>query len=114
MATQSLTLPVVEPAAEAIVDATSNPPLVFELGVDGAGSVLEDPQAAPIVVLAVDEQWVIVPAAVGDVPVRLVFPPGAKGPLPAILSMRRMAPRQSRDARPARPRELGSRGPARD
>jgi acetyl esterase len=86
-ATHSFTLPVLEPAAQAIVDATSTPPLVYELGVDGARKVLDDLQAAPIDLLPVDEQWVTVPAAVGEVPVRLVSPPGAEGPLPAILFM---------------------------
>jgi acetyl esterase/lipase len=87
MATHSLTLPVLEPAAQAIVDATSTPPLLYELGVDGARKVLDDLQAAPIDLLPVDEEWVTVPAAVGDVRVRLVSPPGAQGPLPAILFM---------------------------
>src|SRR3954451_11587268 len=87
MATQSLTLPVLEPAAQTIVDATSTPPLLYELGVDGARKILDDLQAAPIDLLPVDEHWVTVPAAVGDVPVRLVSPPGAEGPLPAILFM---------------------------
>jgi acetyl esterase len=87
MATHSLTLPVLEPAAQEIVDATSTPPLLYELGVDGARKVLDDLQAAPIDLLPVDEQWVTVPASVGDVQVRLVSPPGAEGPLPAILFM---------------------------
>jgi acetyl esterase/lipase len=87
MATYSLTLPVLEPEAQAIVDATSTPPLLYELGVDGARKVLDDLQAAPIDLLPVDEQWITVPAAVGDVRVRLVSPPGSQGPLPAILFM---------------------------
>ena len=87
MATHPLTAPVLEPAAQAIVDATSTPPLLYELGVDGARKVLDDLQAAPIDLLPVDEQWVTVPAGVGDVRVRLVSPPGAQAPLPAILFM---------------------------
>jgi acetyl esterase/lipase len=87
MATHPLTAPVLEPAAQAIVDATSTPPLLYELGVDSARKVLDDLQAAPIDLLPVDEQWITVPAAVGDVRVRLVSPPGSQGPLPAILFM---------------------------
>ena len=88
MATHSLTLPVLEPAAQEIVDATSTPPLLYELGVDGARKVLDDLQAAPIDLLPVDEQWVDrarVRSATSSV--RLVSPPGAEGPLPAILFM---------------------------
>jgi acetyl esterase/lipase len=47
--------------------------------------VLDDVQAAPIEVLPADEEWVTVPAQVGDVWVRIVTPRGAPGPLPAVL-----------------------------
>jgi acetyl esterase/lipase len=76
---------VLEPAAQEFADATSKPPFVYELGVDGARKLLDDLQAAPIDKPDVDEKWITVPAAVGDVRVRIVKPAGATGTLPAIL-----------------------------
>lgn len=78
---------VLEPAAQEIAEATSKPPFLYELGPDGARQVLDDIQSAPIGKPEVDEKWIIVPAAVGDVRVRLVRPAGASGSLPAILYM---------------------------
>ncbi|MCO6008529.1 alpha/beta hydrolase fold domain-containing protein [Actinoallomurus purpureus] len=76
---------VLEPAAQEIADATSKPPFLYERGVEGARKVLDDIQAAPIDKPDVDEKWITVPAEVGDVRVRIVKPPGAAGPLPAVL-----------------------------
>ncbi|WP_433727593.1 alpha/beta hydrolase [Actinoplanes sp. CA-051413] len=76
---------VLEPAAQEIADATSKPPFLYELGVDAARKVLDDIQAAPIGKLPVDEKWITVPAAVGDVRVRIVKPAGVGGQLPTIL-----------------------------
>ncbi|MGW0818328.1 alpha/beta hydrolase [Streptomyces viridiviolaceus] len=77
--------PILEPAAQEIADATSNPPFLYELGPEGARKVLDDIQAAPIDKLEVDERWVTVPADVGDVRVRIVTPPGAGQGLPVVL-----------------------------
>jgi acetyl esterase/lipase len=77
--------PVLEPAAQELADATSQPPLLYELGVEGARKVLDDVQAAPIDKPAVDDVWITVAADVGDVEVRIVKPAGATGPLPVIL-----------------------------
>ena len=52
-----------------------------------ARKVLDDVQAAPIDKPEVDENWLVVPAPVGDVKVRIVKPVGATGPLPTILYM---------------------------
>jgi acetyl esterase len=49
--------------------------------------VLDDVQAEPIEKLPVEERWITVPAAVGDVRVRIVRPPDVTGMLPAILYM---------------------------
>ncbi|GIF47311.1 acetyl esterase/lipase [Asanoa ferruginea] len=76
---------VLEPAAQEIADATAKPPFLPELGVDGARKVLDDIQAAPIAKPDVDETWITVPAAVGDVRVRIVKPVGAASALPTIL-----------------------------
>ena len=77
---------VLEPASQAFVEATANPPFLFELTPDEARKVLDDVQAAPIAKLPVDERWITVPADVGDVRVRIVRPAGAEGTLPVILS----------------------------
>ncbi|MGW9629607.1 alpha/beta hydrolase [Agromyces sp. NPDC055520] len=80
-----MTQHVLETSAQGIADATSTPPFLYQLGPDGARKVLDDIQAAPIDKPEVDEQWITVAAAVGDVRVRIVKPLGASGPLPAIL-----------------------------
>ena len=78
---------VLEPAAQGVVDATSKPPFLYELGPAAARKVLDDLQAAPAGLLAIDEEWVTVPAPVGDVRVRIVRPSGATGTLPVIVYM---------------------------
>jgi len=78
---------VLEPASQAFVDATANPPFLYELTPGEARKVLDDVQAAPIDKLPVDEHWITVPADVGDVKVRIVRPAGSQGTLPAILYM---------------------------
>jgi acetyl esterase/lipase len=78
---------VLEPASQAFVEATATPPFLYELTPDEARKVLDDVQAAPIDKLPVDERWIIVPADVGDVQVRIVRPAGVEGTLPVILYM---------------------------
>ena len=78
---------VLEPSAQGIVDATSTPPFLYELEPAAARKVLDDLQAAPIDKLPVDEEWITVPAAVGDVRVRIVKPVGSPGTLPVIVYM---------------------------
>jgi acetyl esterase len=88
MSTATTHAPVVlEPASQAFVEATANPPYLYELTPDEARKVLDDVQAAPIDKLPVDDEWLTVGADVGDVRVRIVRPPGAEGPLPVILYM---------------------------
>ncbi|MER7688450.1 alpha/beta hydrolase [Streptomyces sp. NPDC097610] len=76
---------VLEPAAQDFADATAKPPLLYELGVEGARKLLDDVQAQPIEKPDVDEKWITVPAVVGDVRVRILKPVGSSGPLPVIL-----------------------------
>ncbi|MBY8343765.1 alpha/beta hydrolase [Streptomyces spinosirectus] len=76
---------VLEPAAQAFADATAKPPLLHELGVEGARKLLDDVQAQPVEKLEVDEKWITVPARVGDVRVRIIRPVGTSGALPVIL-----------------------------
>ena len=78
---------VLEQASQDFVEATAKPPFLYELTPVEARKVLDDVQAAPIDKLHVEDRWVTVPAAVGDVAVRIVRPPGASGSLPVILYM---------------------------
>jgi acetyl esterase len=77
--------PILEAGAQKIADATSKPPFLYELGVEGARKVLDDIQAAPVEKLDVDEKWITVPAQVGEVKVRIVKPVAAPDVLPVIL-----------------------------
>jgi acetyl esterase len=77
---------VLEPAAQQLADATSQPPFLYDLGPEGARKVLDDIQAAPIDKPEIDEKWLTIPASVGDVQVRIVKPVGADGLLmPTVL-----------------------------
>ncbi|WP_435232262.1 alpha/beta hydrolase [Streptomyces althioticus] len=77
--------PILEPAAQEFADAAARPPSLRELGPEAARKVLDAVQAAPLDQPDVDEEWVTVPADVGDVRVRIVRPPGSTGPLPVVL-----------------------------
>ena len=79
---------VLEPSAQGIVDATSIPPFLYELEPVAARKVLDDLQAAPIEKLPIEEEWITVPAAIGDARVRIVKPVGSSGKtLPVIVYM---------------------------
>ncbi|MFI5952856.1 alpha/beta hydrolase [Cryptosporangium sp. NPDC051539] len=78
---------VLEAAAQQLVEATAKPPFLVDLGPDGARQVLVDLQAAPVEKLPVDDEWITVPAAVGDVRVRLVKPLDAGPVLPVVVYM---------------------------
>jgi acetyl esterase len=85
--TQAGAAVVLEPASQAFVEATANPPFLYELTPAEARAVLDDVQAAPIEKLPVDDRWITIRADVGDVRVRIVRPPDADGALPAVLYM---------------------------
>jgi len=87
MTAPTLTAPILEPAAQAFADVAATPPFLYELTPAQARKVLDDVQSAPIDKLPVDEQWITVPASVGDVRVRMLRPPGATGPLPVVVYM---------------------------
>ena len=78
---------VLEPSAQGIVDATSTHPFLYELEPAAARKVLDDLQAAPIDKLPIEEEWITVPAAVGDVRVRIIRPVDSPGVLPVIVYM---------------------------
>lgn len=74
-----------EPEAQAIADATANPPYFYEMTPEQARKVLDDVQSQPIDRPDVEEKWITVPAGVGDVRVRIVTPVASMEPLPVIL-----------------------------
>ncbi|NKZ08198.1 alpha/beta hydrolase [Actinomadura latina] len=76
---------ILEPAARDFAEATSKPPFIYELVTGAARGVLDDLQAAPVPMPAVDEKWITVPAEAGDVRVRIVKPAGTSGVLPVVL-----------------------------
>jgi acetyl esterase len=78
---------VLEPSAQAIVDATSTPPFLYELEPAAARKVLDDLQAAPVDKLPIEEEWITVPADVGDANVRIIRPVASSGLLPVIIYM---------------------------
>jgi acetyl esterase/lipase len=78
---------VLEPESQQFVEATSKPPFLYQLSPDEARKVLDDVQAAPIEKLAIEEEWITIPADVGDVRVRIVRPPASSETLPVILYM---------------------------
>jgi acetyl esterase len=78
---------VLEPAAQQIADAFAKPPFLYEMTPADARKVLEDAQSKPVSMLPVDEEWITVPAEVGDVRVRVIRPQGATGTLPVIVYM---------------------------
>jgi acetyl esterase len=80
------TAPVLEPAAQAFVEATAKPPYLFDLGPVEGRKVVDEVQAGEIAKLDVDEEWVTVHGGpTGQVPVRIVRPAGVGGTLPVIL-----------------------------
>ncbi|MGW5127065.1 alpha/beta hydrolase [Streptomyces sp. NPDC004069] len=78
---------VLERPAQELADATSKHPFLYEMEPSQARRVLDDLQAAPVDKPPVDEEWITVPAAVGDVRVRIVRPQGATGALPVVVYM---------------------------
>ena len=77
--------PNLEPAAQELAEATSQPPLIYDSAWKAPRKVLGDVQAAPIDQPDVDDVWITVRAEVGDVKIRIVKPIGASGDLPTIL-----------------------------
>jgi acetyl esterase len=77
---------VLEPAAQAMVEATGNPPFLFELPVAHARRALEDLQRSDVAVplVEVDDRSVSADAA-GEVSVRVLRPANRQDILPVIL-----------------------------
>jgi acetyl esterase len=82
----SVALPVLEPAAQAFVEATGERPFLFELPPEQGRAAVDDVQSGDIAKPAVDEQWITVAGGpTSQVPVRIVRPQGTTGTLPAVL-----------------------------
>ncbi|MET7481734.1 alpha/beta hydrolase [Streptomyces sp. NPDC005538] len=78
--------PVLEPAAQAFVEATANPPYLFDLAPAEGRKAVDDVQSGDITKPAVDEEWITVPGGpTGQVRARIVRPAGVTGTLPVIL-----------------------------
>jgi acetyl esterase/lipase len=83
-----MTEPTLEREAQAFADAVAKPPFVYDLGPAGARAVLDEVQSAPVVKPDIDEEWITVPADVGEVRVRIVKPADRAadaGLLPTVL-----------------------------
>jgi acetyl esterase len=78
--------PVLEPAAQAFVEATANPPYLFELPPAEGRKVVDGVQSGEIAKPEIDEEWITVNSGpTGEVKVRIVKPRGTTGTLPVIL-----------------------------
>lgn len=75
-----------EPAAQSFVEATANPPYLYQLAPEDGRKAVDGVQDEPIWKPQVDEEWITVEGGpTGTVPVRIVRPAGAGGDLPVIL-----------------------------
>jgi acetyl esterase len=75
-----------EPAAQAFVDATSEPPFLYQLPVEEGRKAVDSVQDEPIFKPEIDEEWIQVPGGPsGTVRIRIVKPKGATGVLPVVL-----------------------------
>ncbi|MFI8228371.1 alpha/beta hydrolase [Streptomyces sp. NPDC085900] len=78
--------PVLEPAAQAFVEATANPPYLFDLPPAEGRKAVDEVQSGEIAKPAVDEEWITVSGGpTGSVRARVVRPAGTSGTLPVIL-----------------------------
>jgi acetyl esterase/lipase/thioesterase domain-containing protein len=78
--------PVLEPAAQQFADATASPPFLFDLGPEKGREAVDQVQAGDIARPDVDVSDTTVPGGPsGEVPVRILRPRDAAGPLPVIV-----------------------------
>ncbi|GAB2663854.1 alpha/beta hydrolase [Nocardia goodfellowii] len=75
-----------EPAAQEFVDATSEPPFLYQLAPEEGRKAVDSVQDSPIFKPEIDEQWITVEGGpTGSVRVRIVKPQGVTETLPVIL-----------------------------
>ncbi|SDY97922.1 acetyl esterase [Micromonospora pattaloongensis] len=100
---QAITGVVLEPAAQRVVEATANPPYLFQLPVEQGRAKFDELQSGGAARPDADVQDIIVGTPTGPVPVRIVRPcvepDGARG---GTLRQRVRAMAQDVSARPAR------------
>ncbi|MGF6886447.1 acetyl esterase [Nocardia sp. GAS34] len=75
-----------EPAAQAFVDATSEPPFLYQLAPEEGRKTVDGVQDSPIFKPEIDEEWITVEGGpTGQVRARIVKPKNATGTLPVII-----------------------------
>jgi acetyl esterase len=75
-----------EPAAQAFVEATSNPPFLYELAPEEGREAVDDVQSSEIFKPDIQDEWITIDGGpTGSVKARIVRPPHATGTLPVIL-----------------------------
>ncbi|MEU2178052.1 alpha/beta hydrolase [Nocardia sp. NPDC019219] len=75
-----------EPAAQEFVDATAQPPFLYQLPPEEGRKAVDGVQDSPIFKPEIDEEWITVEGGpTGSVRVRIVKPQGATGTLPVIV-----------------------------
>lgn len=75
-----------EQAAQEFVEATSQPPFLYQLPPEEGRKAVDSVQDSPIDKPDVDEEWITVDGGpTGSVRARIVTPPGASAPLPVIV-----------------------------
>lgn len=75
-----------EPAAQAFVEATANPPFLYQLTPEEGRKAVDGVQDSQIFKPEIDEEWITVDGGpTGSVPVRIVRPKDITGPLPVII-----------------------------
>jgi acetyl esterase/lipase len=74
-----------EQSARELTEAIAQGPALSDVSLADARKAVETAQSAPIPVPDIDESWVTLSSAFGDFKVRVIRPPGSKGPLPVIL-----------------------------
>ena len=78
--------PVLEPAAQQFADATASPPYLVDLGPEKGRETVDQVQSGDIAKPDVDVSDTTVPGGPsGEVPVRILRPRDATGPLPVIV-----------------------------
>ncbi|WP_433678994.1 alpha/beta hydrolase [Nocardia sp. CA-119907] len=75
-----------EQAAQEFVDATSEPPFLYQLSPEEGRKAVDGVQDSPIAKPEIDEEWITVEGGpTGSVRVRIVKPKGSTGVLPVII-----------------------------
>ncbi|KQW53128.1 esterase [Nocardioides sp. Root1257] len=78
--------PVLEPAAQEFVEATADPPYLFDLSIEEGRKTVDSVQDGDVPAPAVDTEELTIPGGpTGEVSITIYRPAGSVGPLPVIL-----------------------------